>query len=92
MKYIVMVRKVGGAVHELPILFPNELVHAHVARALLRLPGNPYDFLSRVAAAGEVVLDNGATCFGRSETLNIESRGDEDARLIKLSDYGIGIK
>ncbi len=93
MKYIVMVRRVGDMVREVPILFPNELVHQHVAQALLRLPGNPYGFENRVAAAGEATMELGAVkCGGRSETLKIGSRGDEDARLIEMSDYGVGIK
>lgn len=81
MKYIVMRRKVGDTIREIPILFPNELVHRHVASALLNLPGNPYGFENKVAAAGSVVLDE-VRCDGSSETLNIGSRGEEDEHLI----------
>lgn len=91
MKYIVMQRKVGETIREIPILFPNELVHQHVAKALLALPGNPYGFLNKVAAAGEATLDE-VHCHGGSETLKIQSRGEEDARLIFGVEYGFGVK
>lgn len=91
MKYIVMQRKVGDTIREVPILFPNELVHQHVAKALLSLPGNPYDFLNKVAAAGEVTLGDVA-CFGHSDTLKIGSRDREDERLIFGVEYGFGVK
>lgn len=92
MKYIVMQRKISDdMIREVPIIFPNELVHAHVAKALLNLPGNPYGFLNKVAAAGDVTLD-GAFCGGRSETLKIGSREAEDDRLIFGVEYGFGVK
>jgi len=93
MKYIVMVRKVGGMTREVPVLFPSELVHRHVADALLKLPGNPYGFENRVAAAGDVTLGIGTVeCGGRSSTLNIGSRGEADERLIEMCEYGAGVK
>jgi hypothetical protein len=90
-KYIVMVRKTGSLRRELPILFPNELVHQHVAKALLGLPGNPYGFENRVASAGDVVFSRVA-CSGRSESLNIATRGKEDETLIWGVEYGFGVK
>ena len=91
MKYIVMQRMIGSMVREVPILFPNELVHQHVASALLKLPGNPYKFLNKVSAAGDVDLD-AVVCSGRSTTLRIDSRGKEDADLILTVEYGGGVK
>ena len=93
MKYIVMQRKIGDMIQEIPIIFPAQLVHKHVAQALLKLPGNPYNFINKVASAGEVTFDNDSiTCYGESETLNIKSRGLEDVELIEMIDYGGGIK
>ncbi len=93
MKYIVMQRKVGGTVRHVPVIFPNELVHRHVAEALLKLPGNPYQFLNKVASAGDVTVELGSVaCSGGSTTLNIKSRGVVDERLIDTVEYGGGVR
>jgi len=95
MKYIVMQRKYAGMIKEVPIIFPNELVHKHVAMALLSLNGNPYNFINKVASAGDVAIEADYSeihCTGRSDTLNIDSRGDIDENLIIMCEYGVGLK
>lgn len=42
-------------------------------------------------SAGFYNVDTG-NCAGKSESMDLESRAEEDARLIKFVDYGHGIK
>jgi hypothetical protein len=88
MKYIVMQRNLGDIIQEVPIIFPTCLVHKHVAQALLKLPGNSYQFLNRVASAGEITFGS-IWCGGDSETLKISSRPQDEA-LISSIDYNCG--
>lgn len=94
MKYIVMQRKIGDdMIQEIPIIFPDVLVHKHVAMALLRLPGNPYNFINKVASAGTIEYSDAEfTCSGNSSTLKISSRGEVDEQLILNCEYGRGFK
>lgn len=85
MKYIVF-RTIDGR-QEIPIIFPNILVHIEVAQALAKLVKT-----SRVVAAGEFSsLDIDANCHGKSTTIGIKSREDEDDSLISNYDYHFGM-
>ena len=85
MKYIVFQTKDGC--QEIPIIFPNTLVHIEVAQALSKIVGT-----SRIVAAGEFSsLDIDATCHGKSTTIGIKSREDDDAQLISNYDYHFGM-
>jgi hypothetical protein len=77
MKYIVL----RGAGAELPVIFPRDYYHSHVAERFAP---------AQVVAAGFVQLtDVGPECFGGSSSLRIPSRRDRDARLI-ASHIGTG--
>ncbi|MGB0749419.1 MAG: hypothetical protein ACPGO3_11795 [Magnetospiraceae bacterium] len=70
MKYLILNTPHG----EVPILFGGSLIHRWVWESLGGLG---------VVGAGFVRLENGEpTCFGRSDSLNIASRGAIDAALI----------
>lgn len=89
MKYIVIRAKLGSGnlSLEFPLIFPNSIVHANMrnlALELCNLQGWTYE---KTVAAGEVYV-SASRCHGFSETLKLESRGHEDARLINGSDYG----
>lgn len=91
MKYIIF-RK---GKFEVPIIFPNTFVHAMVADAMKRYAMLERQVIGRheplvSVAAGEVQFGDGVNCFGKSATLKLESRGEEDAQLIAMSDYGAG--
>jgi hypothetical protein len=90
MKYVVLSAKRGGLMCEIPFIFHNLLVHVTMAAAMstaLRKHG----FTDvKPLSAGEFCLLDGS-CSGKSDTLNLESRGEEDAHLIALIDYGFGI-
>lgn len=91
-KYIVLRRKGETLSYDFPIIFPDKLVHADVAKMLIQMMDwndrNPG--ATTVVSAGQINLDNLA-CFGESETLEIKSRGDDDTILIKNFPYMHGI-
>lgn len=91
MKYIVLQIRNGETVREWPIVFPDMMVHSDIANIIQKhLYLQNQD--SRVIAAGLVSFFGGEVrCDGESETLNIESRGSEDEKLIKMFDYLHGI-
>ena len=91
-KYIVLEIKTGDVKREWPIIFPDMMVHKQIFQYMKNLLGCHHDLNSRVIAAGSVSFFGGEViCHGMSETLNIESRGAEDAKLIKMFDYLHGI-
>ena len=93
MKYIIVQIRNGETVREWPIIFPDMLVHRAMADIVQNHLAVDYKQLNRrIVAAGSFSCFGGeVSCFGESETLNVESRGSEDARLIKMFDYLHGI-
>jgi len=92
MKYIIVEIKNGETKREWPIIFPDMMMHKRVAETMqwhfARFHGQSF----RVIAAGSVSFFGGEVrCSGESETLNLESRGTEDEKLIKMFDYLHGI-
>jgi len=70
MKYIVL----RGTGADLPVIFPRDYYHSHVADRFAP---------AKVVAAGFVrLVDGGPECFGGSSSLKIASRRERDARLI----------
>ncbi|AMQ66076.1 hypothetical protein AAY80_046 [Stenotrophomonas phage vB_SmaS-DLP_6] len=69
-KFVVM--KHGDT--ETPFVFPNHFIHADLGR---RLPGQP-------VSAGFVFINSDMTITvrGRSESLNLDNRGEIDEKLI----------
>lgn len=95
MKYIVFRQQMGeGLAREIPVIFPNELVHASVAeglqRAIMETTGRK-DILPEIVAAGECNRVD-CDCTGGSETLGVDSRYSVDERLISTHDYFHGIE
>jgi hypothetical protein len=93
MKYIMFVKQTteDALPHFIPVIFPDELVHAHMAQVVLRTP-EMRDF--RPISAGFVNLEMTVmgrhfpiTTHGESETLKMKARG-EDARIIKFFEQG----
>lgn len=90
-KYIVV--QVGVDVkREWPIIFPDMLVHSQMAETIKTHLMRNHKMTGRIVAAGTVSFFGGeVNCHGESETLEIESRGEEDNSLIKMFDYLHGI-
>lgn len=91
MKYIVLRTKMAGMEQKIPIIFPNLLVHKHVAKYITGLLIREYngDADITIASAGNIVLGD-VSCSGSSETCNSKSDiGDAD--LIESLDYTNGI-
>lgn len=90
MKYIVLKVEHGGVVREVPIIFPEFLVHANVSAALLEHCSELKD--GTPIAAGEFSsLDIDADCHGKSISLKVESRRLVDSQLINMYDYNHGV-
>lgn len=92
LKYIVMKINNGDTVREWPIIFPDMMVHKQVAQHIGHCLSRHHNMKSTVIAAGSFSCFGGeVSCYGESETLGLESRGEEDAKLIKMFDYLHGI-
>lgn len=81
----------------LPILFPDALIHADVSSAMADMLGTQFASekmraMVRPVSAGHLAsFDLDTNCHGLSESLNkLKSRGKADDQLIKLNDYGAG--
>lgn len=91
MKYIVLEAEIGDQVVELPIIFPNQLVHSDVYKALARLPEESLVVTRLVSAGFCNSAGINAGCHGNSGTLNKTARVGIDDHLIKWHDYNHGI-
>lgn len=86
MKYVVIRAKMGNLTREIPIIFPNDLTHKDVARAVVKMIPEAKDGVP--VSAGEVnSFALGAKPFGKSVTLGLSAR-PEDEQLIAMCDYG----
>ncbi len=92
MKYVMMEVKLNeNCVQNIPVIFPNTLVHSEMKDLCLSLlersmPGYP----CRVVSAGDITL-TGLKCSGSSSSLGISSR-PEDSQIIHLHDYFSGLE
>lgn len=90
MKYIVFRISQNGFERDVPIIFPNQLVHAIVAVSMMDCLKQHFEkFVIRPVSAGTVNVPI-AECSGESETLNLNSRHNDD-NLIAMYDYFHGI-
>lgn len=89
MKYIVLQSKTNGITRELPIIFPDLMVHANVAQALLALP--EMKGFKAVSAGALSCMDLRPKCHGDSFSLKLKSREEVDNALIYMMDYSHGV-
>lgn len=84
MKYIMFVRDMGhGMKVAYPIIFPNMLVHADVAKFVHR-----GDLRDAILDSAGFIEQGIAKCYGRSESLNLDSKPKRDTDIIRMCDYG----
>lgn len=89
MKYIIFQSKVGMITRELPVIFPDALIHKEIADAIV---AHNADLKLRPIAAGQCnSLEMLCQCYGESTTLGMRSRGNIDSKLIAAMDYLHGI-
>lgn len=91
MKYIVLSVSIGHIAKEVPIIFPDFMVHDMVLSAMVPvLQGHGFES-PLIVSAGElkVMVDR---CNGGSTSIkpNVSSRGATDYRLINGYDYSHG--
>jgi len=73
-KYIIVDNGESGT--EIPIIFSYRIAHSNIAQG----------YVGKVVSAGfcQINLENGYVgCFGKSQSLKLESRGFVDAEIIK---------
>lgn len=88
MKYVMLeIRGPGGLKRRVPVIFPNEMVHEDVTKAIQTIA--PYDKAVPVSA-GDITLISGVTCDGQSNTLKLKAH-KKDALTIQLLDYTHGL-
>lgn len=90
-KYIM----IESGMYRFPIIFPDKLVHAEVWQGLKafipKVKGVIKINSAKVVSAGVIEYLNVDGVGGSSETLQIESLGEEDEQLINFYNYGHGI-
>lgn len=83
MKYIIQTQGRDGKFKDVPVLFGEKLVHHNVAQSCMRELRREDRTLAgiKVVGAGFVRLNSGhgLRCWGRSESLEIESRPEDEA-------------
>lgn len=89
--YLVLSLKRDGVEYQMPIIYPDKLVHSAVAAAMCQvlvdhLPGATATPVS--AGQIEISVDS---CSGQSTSLDLASRGEEDEHLIDGFPYFHGI-
>lgn len=90
MKYIVISHELAdGVVQEIPVLFPLDLMHSVVAEAIM---AKMLQHKAQIVAAGEMTFGSAPMCFGHSTSLNVNSRGPDDAALVYFHDMTHGLE
>lgn len=87
MKYVMLKKTAGQVSFYIPIIFPDSLVHADVAKAILGIM--PTAEVSSAGMLGSYSIESDP--YGASETLNVRS-DRRDKRRIKMNDYGGAIE
>lgn len=92
MKYIIFrIDQAAGLAREVPVVFPNNLVHVEVAHSMRACLLRHFEgSVIREVSAGDFILPD-CTCSGESSTLKLISRGQQDRHLIMTYDYMHGI-
>lgn len=84
MKYVMFVRTLNaGQKVAYPIIFPDLLIHADVAKFMHR-----GDLRDAVIDSAGFVNPFTLECFGKSESLGIESKPERDTQVVKMMNYG----
>lgn len=92
MKYVVIgVTMEAGNKLELPIIFPDILVHKEVAEQMRRVMRKTFSKMQSAEAVSAGFCNSAGLepdCHGKSDSIGMPSRGRVDDALIMMSDYG----
>lgn len=92
MKYIVLEIESDNSKYEMPFTFPDIINHYDFANSIKKNLIKNHDLKTEIVSAGFCnFFGSDSNCSGRSQTLNIESRGIKDDRLISMFNYEHGI-
>lgn len=80
MKYVVVKR---GENEEQIFIFPCAINHDEFAEVLSYIKTGGRNWTREYAKPISAGFTDGVTCFGRSETLNLDSRKDADTALLR---------
>lgn len=89
MKYIVLRTQGEDPEWEIPVIFPKELVHQHVAEAVATILRTHHQIDAQPVAAGECAVRL-PRVGGNSESLKLASR-PQDKILVETHDYLHGL-
>lgn len=92
MKYVMFEIRHDSIVINVPIMFPDSLVHSLVADEMQRVFKKHRWPNARVVSAGSVTGIDDVYTSGESETLGVASRGKRDQRIIENYDFLHGIE
>ncbi len=95
MKYVVVEVEIkNDMVLEVPVIFPNHLIHKDMADALIEVlrKGFPKALIQPVSAGDINSAEINANCYGNSTSLHLSAREGEDKILIQANDYGAGFR
>lgn len=88
MKYVMFEIKHGSLTRRVPIIFPNELVHAEISMYVRKMLKDVHGWDAKTVSAGDVNFAMDCHCSGSSETLGISAQPDIDNNVINMNDYG----
>lgn len=87
MKYVVFVKRAKTITIHVPVVFPNMLVHADVAKMMTcdigPLAGYKADSAGECSTFGHDFM-----CHGESTTLGLKAKPNRDSELLHMADYG----
>lgn len=84
MKYIVMKIEMRHGAFEYAFIFPDDVVHAEMAQSVVAPLARMTGAMAKPVSAGFISMTTeGWRCFGKSESLHLESR-PEDNDLLRL--------
>ena len=91
MKYIVADIRISESIYrEVPFIFPEFMVHSLFAECIPGIARKHEWRLAGFISAGFMEIDG--ECHGKSESMKLTSRPEEDTLLIRMINYGVGIR
>lgn len=93
MKYVMIRVALRGMHRDIPVIFPDIMTHSAVAEKMVEAlnADHPRATVRPISAGFVSSLDCRVDCHGKSESLNMQSRGSLDGEIIRCHDYSHGL-